>query len=82
MRGLILAAGRGSRMLALTGERPKCFVPLHGKTLLEWQPSDQYGFPLPVTHAVWIAGAVLLYFPCRWFAKVKARRRDWWLSYL
>ena len=20
--------------------------------------------------------------PCRWFAGVKARRRDWWLSYL
>ncbi|MBL8607599.1 MAG: phosphocholine cytidylyltransferase family protein [Myxococcales bacterium] len=37
MRGLILAAGRGSRMLELTGERPKCFVPLHGKILLEWQ---------------------------------------------
>lgn len=43
MRGLILAAGRGSRMLALTGERPKCFVPLHGKTLLEWQLEALHG---------------------------------------
>lgn len=39
MNGLILAAGRGSRMLALTGDRPKCFVELHGRTLLEWQLS-------------------------------------------
>lgn len=37
MKGLILAAGRGSRMLALTGDRPKCFVELHGRPLLEWQ---------------------------------------------
>ncbi len=36
-RALILAAGRGSRMGALTEERPKCFVPLCGKPLLEWQ---------------------------------------------
>jgi len=25
---------------------------------------------------------VALYPLCRWFAKVKAERRDWWLSYL
>ncbi len=24
----------------------------------------------------------LLYFPCRWFADLKARRSDNWLSYL
>ncbi len=29
----------------------------------------------------WILGTVLLYFPCRWFAELKSRRRDW-LSYL
>lgn len=37
MKGLILAAGRGSRMLQLTGDRPKCFVELHGRPLVEWQ---------------------------------------------
>src|SRR5437868_5856394 len=37
MNGLILAAGRGSRMLALTGDRPKCFVELHGRPLVDWQ---------------------------------------------
>lgn len=34
---IILAAGRGSRMYALTANRPKCLLPLAGKALLEWQ---------------------------------------------
>jgi hypothetical protein len=31
---------------------------------------------------VWLLVLVLLYPVCRWFAKVKSTRRDWWLSYL
>lgn len=34
---VILAAGRGSRMLALTAARPKCLVELAGRPLLRWQ---------------------------------------------
>ncbi|MGI8619683.1 MAG: DUF1624 domain-containing protein [Gemmatimonadaceae bacterium] len=45
-------------------------------------PSANFGFGLGVTYLAWIAGALLLYPLCRWFAGVKARRRDWWLSYL
>lgn len=37
MRGIILAAGRGSRLGGLTGTRPKCLIPLAGKPLLFWQ---------------------------------------------
>ena len=37
MNGIILAAGRGSRMGVLTDERPKCLTELSGRTLLEWQ---------------------------------------------
>ncbi len=37
MRGIILAAGRGSRLGQLTEAIPKCLVPLAGKPLLEWQ---------------------------------------------
>lgn len=40
------------------------------------------GFNLAVVYACWIAGVLLLYPLCKWFAGVKARRRDWWLSYL
>lgn len=37
MKAIILAAGRGSRMKALTSDQPKCFTVLHGKRLIEWQ---------------------------------------------
>jgi uncharacterized membrane protein len=38
--------------------------------------------PLPVVWLVWVSVVVLLYPACRWFAGVKRRRTDWWLSYL
>ncbi|GAU09382.1 NTP transferase domain-containing protein [Desulfoplanes formicivorans] len=37
MKAIILAAGRGSRLLSLTDDRPKCLVELGGKPLLHWQ---------------------------------------------
>lgn len=37
MRGIILAAGRGSRLGAITDERPKCLTELLGRPLLAWQ---------------------------------------------
>ncbi len=37
MKGIILAAGRGSRLGALTDDRPKCLVKLQGTPLLYWQ---------------------------------------------
>jgi uncharacterized membrane protein len=41
-----------------------------------------WGFPLPVIYLLW-AGVVLALYPaCRWYAGVRARRTDWWLSYL
>lgn len=45
------------------------------------QPPD-IGGPLWAAYLLWAGGVVLLYWPCRWFADVKATRRDWWLSYL
>jgi len=41
-----------------------------------------YGFGLPVIYAVWIGALIALYPLCRWFAALKQRRKDWWLSYL
>ncbi|HKG90297.1 MAG TPA: heparan-alpha-glucosaminide N-acetyltransferase domain-containing protein [Gemmatimonadaceae bacterium] len=49
---------------------------------LKWDPTWNFGFPLWVTYLCWMLGVVLLYPLCRWFAGVKARRRDWWLGYL
>lgn len=45
-------------------------------------PPANYGFSLPVVYALWVMGVILLYPLCKWFAGVKATRRDWWLSYL
>jgi choline kinase len=36
-KAVILSAGKGSRLLPLTAERPKCLIDLSGKSLLEWQ---------------------------------------------
>ena len=44
-------------------------------------PRD-WGFGLPVVYAMWVVVVALLYLPCRWFAGVKQRRREAWLSYL
>lgn len=40
------------------------------------------GFPLAVTYVAWIAVLAIIYPLCRWWAEVKRRRREWWLSYL
>lgn len=45
-------------------------------------PPPGWGFSLPVVYLAWIAVVVAMYPLCRWFAAVKARRGDWWLSYL
>jgi uncharacterized membrane protein len=45
-------------------------------------PAPGSGFGLGMVYALWILGAALLYPLCRWYAGVKARRQDWWLSYL
>jgi uncharacterized membrane protein len=44
-------------------------------------PAD-YGYPLWVTYVAWISVVLALYPLCRWFAGVKARRRDWWLGFI
>jgi uncharacterized membrane protein len=42
---------------------------------------DNYGFGLAGVYAVWIAVVGIMYPLCLWFARLKERRRDWWLSY-
>jgi hypothetical protein len=43
---------------------------------------EGYGIGLPGVYLVWLVVVVLLYPLCRWVASIKARRRDWWLSYV
>lgn len=45
-------------------------------------PPEGYAWSLATLYLVWVVTIALLYFPCRWFAEVKARRREWWMSYL
>ncbi len=45
-------------------------------------PPPEWGYSLPIVYLVWI-GVVLATYPlCRWFAALKARRNEAWLSYL
>lgn len=45
-------------------------------------PPRDFVIDLRVVYAGWILGLLIVWFPCRWFAGVKRRRRDWWLRYL
>ncbi len=40
------------------------------------------GFSLGVVYLAWIVLLALLYPLCAWWAALKRRRKDWWLSYL
>jgi uncharacterized membrane protein len=60
----------------LAGFPPSTFLTLFAG------PPEGWGYPLPVVYLVW-AGVVLALYPaCRWFAALKARRHDAWLSFL
>lgn len=45
-------------------------------------PAASPQWPLWAGYLAWVAALVLLYPVSRWFAGVKRRRSDWWLSYL
>jgi len=54
------------------------------KLLRQLGPMDAppgWGFGLPAVYAIWLAVVATLYLPCRWFADLKQRRKDTWLSY-
>ena len=43
---------------------------------------EGYGYNLVIVYAVWLGVVLVLYPACRWFADVKRRRREAWISYL
>jgi uncharacterized membrane protein len=44
-------------------------------------PPPGWGYSLPIVYLVWVVVVVTLYPLCRWFAGVRQRRSDPWLSY-
>jgi uncharacterized membrane protein len=45
-------------------------------------PPPGYTYSLTALYAITVVTVAILYLPCQWFAAVKARRNDRWLSYL
>ena len=41
-----------------------------------------WGAALGIIYLVWIAVLLLMFPLCNWYARLKGRRKDWWLSYL
>jgi uncharacterized membrane protein len=72
-----LAHGSAIAFEALQG-RPIGWM--FGYPLLTQAPPG-YGYGLATTYLIWLVVVALLYYPCRWFADLKRRRRDAWLSY-
>jgi len=72
------AHGAGLLLTLLAGEDTSIYFgfPAPGEA------TPEVGFDLWVAYVAWIVGVMLLYPLCRWYAAVKARRNDWWLSYL
>ena len=43
---------------------------------------EGYGISLFGVYVIWVLVIVILYPFCRWVAKIKSTRKDWWLSYI
>ena len=60
-----------------------------GRIHAEWYASAPFTFlppehrwGLPLLYLAWFVVVAILYFPCRWYAGVKARSRGGWLRYI
>jgi len=71
LAGLLLGALTGQSLAHFFRSPPDAFRLAHG-----------FGFSLPVVYLVWLAGVLLLYVPCRAYARAKRRHRKWWMSYV
>ena len=47
-----------------------------------FSPPPGWGYSLPVVYLVWMVVVAAMYPLCRWFAALKQRRDDAWLSYI
>lgn len=54
-----------------------------GSFMKSGAPPQEFGVGLAGAYVAWALAVLALFAPCRWFARLKARRKDWWwLSYL
>jgi uncharacterized membrane protein len=44
--------------------------------------ANGWGFSLDVVYGFWVLAIMLLYYPCKWYMRVKMRYSNWWLSYI
>ncbi len=66
---VLLAAARGIPLEKVLGHGP-------------FDLPAECALGLPAVYVIWFVCVGLLYFPCVWFAGVKKRHKDKWLSYL
>ncbi|MEC4679579.1 MAG: phosphocholine cytidylyltransferase family protein [Nitrospirota bacterium] len=52
MNAIILSAGQGKRLLPLTEDQPKCIIPIHGQSILEWQIQELRRFDISPIYVV------------------------------
>ncbi len=58
------------------------FIDFIHNIVLDPQSLASSGVTLPYVYLAWIGVLALLYPMCRWWARVRATRRTWWMSYL
>lgn len=88
------ARGAPARALAVFGQVPFFFYVVHIYVIHALavatgfamtgavEAGPELGFGLITVYLVWLIVLALLYPLCRWFAGLKARRTEWWWSYL
>jgi uncharacterized membrane protein len=64
----------------LLAEKPAWY--LYGSRGFHGQQPPGFGVGLGEVYVLWALTVLMLYPICRWYAGLKARRRDWWLSYM
>lgn len=55
---------------------------LYGAPISRSPEEFSYANHLVPTYAAWFLAILALYYPSKWFAELKQKRKDWWLSYL
>jgi uncharacterized membrane protein len=65
--GLVVSAAAGMPLAVHFQSRAETFL---------GTPAPRFGGTLLSVYICWLLGAILLYFPCRWYAGIKARRKD------